>query len=494
MLTPDRSVADYDVGGWHFENTYSKLPNILFDPAYPATVRSPRVAILNYRLAHELGLDFSTLSPEAAAALFAGQVLPAGSYPIAQAYAGHQFGGFTMLGDGRALLLGEHRTPGGQLMDIQFKGSGRTRFSRGGDGRAALGPMLREYVISEAMAALRIPTTRSLAVVTTGEQVYRTTPLKGAILTRVALSHIRVGTFEYISALNDVSKLRTLADYAAERHYPNIIHAQQKYLEFFSAVMDRQASLIAQWQLVGFIHGVMNTDNMSISGETIDYGPCAFMNAYDPNTVFSSIDQAGRYAYGNQPAIGQWNLARFAETLLPLLDPHQETAVAIATESLNEYPALFEKYWLAGMRKKLGLQTDESRDLELIHSLLQWMQEAKADFTNTFRSLSSQDPSAIKQYREPEFSAWHAQWQLRLRSEGRDIESAFAVMKAANPAVTPRNHRVEEALSHAEEHDDLTVLYRLLAVLDSPYETGPDSAFYQDPPPENCSYRTFCGT
>ena len=287
--------------GWRFDNTYARLPDVLFAPAKPAAVRAPRVSILNHRLADELGLDLGAVSPEAAAALFAGQDLPAGSRPIAQAYAGHQFGGFTMLGDGRAILLGEHRTPSGRLVDIQFKGSGRTRFSRGGDGRAALGPMLREYVISEAMAALGIPTTRSLAVVTTGEPVYRESSARGAILTRVAASHIRVGTFEYLAARRDEATLRALADYAIDRHYPELADAPRKYLEFFRAVADRQASLIARWQLVGFIHGVMNTDNMAISGETIDYGPCAFMNAYDPDTVFSSIDHAGRYAYGNQP-------------------------------------------------------------------------------------------------------------------------------------------------------------------------------------------------
>ncbi len=488
------SIANCDGTGWHFDNTYSQLPNHFFEQTNPAKVRSPRVEILNHRLAAELGLNFHALSPEELAALFAGQSLPTGSYPIAQAYAGHQFGGFTMLGDGRAILLGEHRTPAGQLMDIQFKGSGRTKFSRGGDGLATLGPMLREYVISEAMSSLGIPTTRSLAVVTTGDQVYRTSPLKGSILTRVARSHIRVGTFQYIAALNDVSNLRRLADYAVERHYPNIIHAQGKYLEFFRAVMDRQASLIAQWQLVGFIHGVMNTDNVAISGETIDYGPCAFMNAYNPNTVFSSIDQAGRYAYGNQPMIGQWNLARFAETLLPILDSDQENAVTIAMEVLNEFPLQFEKYWLAGMRKKLGFHTNESGDIELVQTLLQWMQESKADFTNTFRSLSQHDPSAMEQYREPKFSAWFSQWKSRLSREERDIESAFITMQAVNPAVIPRNHRVEEALSHAEKHDDLTMLHRLLTVLDSPYKSGSDIAFYQEPPPQDCGYQTFCGT
>ena len=361
MVTPTASVADNNTVGWRFDNTYSRLPNVLFAPAKPATVRAPRVSILNHRLADELGLHLSAMSPEATSALFAGQDLPSGSLPIAQAYAGHQFGGFTILGDGRAILLSEHRTESGRLVDIQLKGAGRTRFSRGGDGLAALGPMLREYVISEAMFALGIPTTRSLAVVTTGEPVYRASPVRGAILTRVASSHIRVGTFEYLAARRDESNLRVLADYAIDRHYPELIDVPRKYLEFFRAVMDRQASLIAQWQLAGFIHGVMNTDNMAISGETIDYGPCAFMNSYNPGTVFSSIDHAGRYAYGNQPAIAQWNLARFAETLLPLLDSDQEKAIAIASELLDEYPALFERYWLIAMRKKLLTAAQRSK-------------------------------------------------------------------------------------------------------------------------------------
>src|SRR3954464_2572485 len=433
MVTPTASCAEPDSVGWRFDNTYARLPDVLFNPASPVAVREPRVAILNHGLADELGLDLGAVPPEAAAALFAGQDLPAGSRPIAQAYAGHQYGGFTMLGDGRAILLGEHRTPSGRLVDIQLKGSGRTRFSRGGDGRAALGPMLREYVISEAMAALGISTTRSLAVVTTGEPVYRESIRRGAVLTRVAASHIRVGTFEY-AARRDGATLRALADYAIARHDPGLIDAPGKYLEFFRAVTDRQASLVARWQLVGFIHGVMNTDNVALSGETIDYGPCAFMNAYDPGTVFSSIDRAGRYAYGNQPGIAQWNLARFAETLLPLLDADQEKAVASAMEVLNEFPAVFERYWLAGMRQKLGLQTDEAGDAELIRSLLDWMQKSRADFTNTFRDLSWEGLPPGDPSRNPDFRTWHSQWQIRLSRDGRPNAEAYAAMQAANPA------------------------------------------------------------
>ena len=494
MDTPTASIADNNTVGWHFDNTYARLPGVLFSPARPAVVRASRVAILNHRLADELGLDLGALAPDAAAALFAGQDLPGGSGPIAQAYAGHQFGGFTMLGDGRAILLGEHRTPSGRLVDIQLKGAGRTRFSRGGDGFAALGPMVREYVISEALAAFGIPTTRGLAVVTTGEPVYRESVRRGAILTRVAASHIRVGTFEYLAARRDESTLRVLADYSIHRHYPELADVPRKYLEFFRAVADRQAALIARWQLVGFIHGVMNTDNMAISGETIDYGPCAFMNAYRPDTVFSSIDHAGRYAYGNQPAIAQWNLARLAEALLPLLDPDQEKAVALATEVLGEYPAVFERYWLAGMRKKLGLQTDEADDIELIRSLLDWMQKSRADFTNTFRDLSSEGPPAGDRYRSPDFQAWYSWWQLRLSRDSRPSASAYAVMRAVNPAVIPRNHRVEEALSAAEDDDDLSILHRLLAALASPYEARADRTKYQDPPLDDGNYRTFCGT
>jgi len=456
-------------------------------------VAAPRVVILNSRLADDLGLNLNTISTEAAASLFAGQDLPSGSRPIAQAYAGHQYGNFTMLGDGRAILLGEHHSPDGQLIDIQLKGAGQTQFSRRGDGRAALGPMLREYLISEAMFALGIPTTRSLAVVTTGETVYREARRQGAILTRVATSHIRVGTFEYLAARDDESNLRVLADYAINRHYPELADSPNRYLEFFRAVMDRQAALVARWQLVGFIHGVMNTDNMAISGETIDYGPCAFMNTYRPDTVFSSIDHAGRYAYGNQPVIAQWNLARFAETLLPLLADQQEKAVAIVTEVLGQYPALFEEHWLAGMRAKLGLQSAEAGDLELAQSLLTWMQNSRADFTNTFRDLSADQLPTGDRYENPEFREWHSRWQLRLNRESRPSMLASAAMRDVNPAVIPRNHRVEEALA-ASESGDLSVLHRLLATLAMPYEAGADSALFQEPPPDECSYRTFCGT
>jgi uncharacterized protein YdiU (UPF0061 family) len=343
------------------------------------------------------------------------------------------------------------------------------------------------------MAGLGIPTTRSLAVVTTGEPVFRQSVRRGAILTRVAASHVRVGTFQYAAALGDEPTLRALADYAIDRHYPELAAAPRKYLEFLRAVVDRQAALIARWQHVGFIHGVMNTDNMAISGETIDYGPCAFMNAYDPATVFSSIDHAGRYAYGNQPRIAQWNLARFAEALLPLLDADQEKAVAVATEVLEDFAVRFEGYWLAGMRRKLGLRTDEAGDAELIQSLLAWMQKYRADFTNTFRDLSD-GPPADDEYQDPDFRAWYARWQERLGRDGQPPDAVVALMRSVNPAVIPRNHRVEEVLSAAEDRDDLSALRDLLAVLASPYEARADVARYREPPPDECGYRTFCGT
>ncbi|MFN6192092.1 MAG: protein adenylyltransferase SelO [Planctomycetia bacterium] len=497
--------------GWNFDNSFARLPAVLFTPAEPARFRAPRVSILNHRLAESLGLSCGDPADPATAAVFAGQVLPAGAEPIAQAYAGHQYGHFTMLGDGRAILLGEQIAPSGKRFDIQLKGAGRTMFSRNGDGLAALGPMLREYIISEAMHALGIPTSRSLAVVTTGETVYRTTPLTGAVLTRVAASHIRVGTFEY-AARRDPAALVALADHAIARHYPEIVaEGPEKYREFLAAVIDRQAALIARWQHVGFVHGVMNTDNMAISGETIDYGPCAFMDAYDPDTVFSSIDAHGRYAYGNQPVIAQWNLARFAETLLPLLDPDADTAIAIATDAIQGFSAAFERAWLSGMWAKLGLETEESGDGELIAELLAWMHAARADWTNTFRDLGSMlDPSTAERaandwYRQPAFAAWQARWLERLGREGRPQETAAARMAAVNPWVIPRNHRVEEALAAATgegsfgldpaDTDPLAATHRLLAVLSSPFQPDAAAAAYAEPPPPTTScYRTFCGT
>lgn len=480
--------------GWQIEHSYAQLPESLFVATQPSPVRDPQIAVLNQRLADELGLNLLGAPPEILAALLAGNQLPDDFQPFAQAYAGHQFGSFTMLGDGRAIMLAEHRTPAGKLVDVQLKGAGRTKFSRGGDGRAALGPMLREYLISEAMFALGIPTTQSLAVITTGEPVYRESVRKGAILVRVAASHIRVGTFELLAARRDDSSLKALADYAIRRHFPSAENSPHKYHSFLRAVIERQAALIAQWQLVGFVHGVMNTDNMAISGESIDYGPCAFMNRYDPATVFSSIDHAGRYAFGNQPAIALWNLARFAEALLSLLDPEQKRAIEIAKETLSEFPTHFDQNWLDGMRRKLGLITPEPNDQELIGSLLGWMRRAEADYTNVFRNLATGHMPTEGYYGDPDFLAWYANWRQRLQRENREEESIFACMRNVNPAVIPRNHRVEEALTAAEETDDLSPLRQLLVVLRSPYEESAANAGYREPPANECGYRTFCGT
>jgi uncharacterized protein YdiU (UPF0061 family) len=480
--------------GWRLDNTYATLPATLHAPATPAPVRAPQLILLNRPLARELGLTLDQQPTESVAALLAGQNLPAELHPIAQAYAGHQFGGFTMLGDGRAILLGEHRTPSGKLVDIQLKGAGRTVFSRGGDGLAALGPMLREYIISEAMFALGIPTTRSLAVVATGEPVYRQTVQRGAVLTRVAASHIRVGTFEYVSARRDRQLLQTLADYVIDRHDPALVDVPDKYEAFLRAVVHRQAALIVQWQLVGFIHGVMNTDNMAISGETIDYGPCAFMNAYHADTVFSSIDHGGRYAYGNQPTIAMWNLARFAETLLPLIDDNQQRAIERATSILHEFKSQFDDRWLQGMRSKLGLRSANDDDAELVQSLLAWMQDSRADFTNTFRDLSQDTLPAGCAYQSREFQTWHARWQARRQQEGTAPQELAAAMRRVNPAIIPRNHRVEEALAAAEQQGDFAPLHRLLAALQQPFADDAELATYREPPADESHYRTFCGT
>ncbi|MDX2193943.1 MAG: YdiU family protein [Gemmatimonadales bacterium] len=474
---------------FRFDTSYLWLPDTLFARAAPARVREPRVVLLNHALAAELGVDLAPLSGEAAAALFAGQAIPPGAEPIAQAYAGHQFGGFTILGDGRAILLGEHVTPGGARVDIQFKGSGQTPYSRRGDGRAALGPMLREYILGEAMHALGIPTTRALAVVTTGEPVLRDRVLRGAILTRVAASHLRVGTFQYLQATRAPDTLRTLADYAIGRHDPALAGAPDRYLAFFRAVLARQAALIARWQGVGFVHGVMNTDNMAISGETIDYGPCAFLDAYSGDAVFSSIDAGGRYAFGNQPVIAQWNLARLAEALLPLFSADEQEAVALATAALDDFPAQFERAWLGVMRAKLGLRTDAADDGDLVVALHDWMEAGGRDFTNTFRALSRDDALPDEWLADAAFADWHARWLARLGREGTAPAAARAAMRAVNPAVIARNHRVEEALAAAEA-DDLAPLEGLVAALRRPF----DEDGYYALPGSGGRYVTYCGT
>ena len=481
--------------GWRFDNSYARLPESFYVPIQPVPVQTPEVAILNHALAESMGLNLGVLSEDAAAMLFSGNALPEGAEPIAQAYAGHQFGNFTMLGDGRAILLGEHVTPNGDRFDIQFKGSGRTPFSRRGDGRAALAPMLREYIISEAMYALGIPTTRSLAVVTTGETVLRETPLHGAVLTRVAASHVRVGTFEYIARKEGAEGIKTLADYVIRRHYPELIEAENPYLKLLNVVIKRQASLVSQWLLIGFIHGVMNTDNMAISGETIDYGPCAFMDAFDPQTVFSSIDYHRRYCYGNQSHIAQWNLARFAETLLPLLHAEQGKAIELAESAIQSFSRIFQDYWMAGMRKKLGFFTEETEDSRLIEDFLTLLHKHQADYTNSFRALTDQSQPDNDLFQAPEFMAWHTRWQERLSRQSESKQAASDLMRANNPAIIPRNHRVESALTAAAEQGDYAVLKQLLNALAEPYADLPQYDDYRKPPAAHervCE--TFCGT
>jgi serine/tyrosine/threonine adenylyltransferase len=480
--------------GWNFDNSYARLPQTFFTSQNPTPVSSPKIAVFNKQVAASLGLNVKTLQGEDGADIFAGNNIPDGASPLAQAYAGHQFGHFTMLGDGRAVLLGEQVTPVGERFDIQLKGSGRTPYSRGGDGRAALGPMLREYIISEAMHGLGIPTTRSLAVVTTGEEIARESYLPGAILTRVAASHLRVGTFQYGARWGSEEELRQLADYAIKRHYPEIEDDENKYLTFLREVIERQAMLITKWQLVGFIHGVMNTDNMTISGETIDYGPCAFMDTYDPATVFSSIDRESRYAYGNQPNIGVWNLARLAEALLPLLHENQEEAVTLAQDKLSDFAQVFETNWLEGMRAKLGLFNEEEEDKPLIKDLLDMMQKHRADYTNTFRALTFDKPEETILQGTSEFTEWLKRWKARLGRQEESKDSSIQLMRNSNPAVIPRNHRVEEALEAANT-GDYSVMERLLGILSNPYAHSPEQTDYTTlPGPSPRPYRTFCGT
>jgi serine/tyrosine/threonine adenylyltransferase len=483
-----------NAGGWNFDNSYARLPELLYTRLNPTAVSSPSLIKLNESLAASLGLDAEALSSSVGAGVFTGNIVPEGAEPLAQAYAGHQFGHFAMLGDGRAVLLGEQIAPDGSRFDVQLKGSGPTPYSRSGDGRAAVGPMLREYMISEAMHGLGIPTTRSLAVVSTGEPVYRYTEEPGAVLTRIAASHIRVGTFQYASYRGTSQDLETLAAYTLQRHYPQAGAGDSVGLTLLREVIKRQASLIAKWQLVGFIHGVMNTDNMALSGETIDYGPCAFMDAYDPSTVFSSIDREGRYAYGNQPKIAGWNLARFAEALLPLLHEDEEQAIERAEDAIAEYPKLYQRYWLAGMRAKLGISDEDPEDEALIAELLAMMNKHHADYTNTFRAMTMGQLEGMFLFSTAEFEAWHARWQARLGRQPESQVSPRSLMQRSNPAVIPRNHRVEEALSAADE-GDYSVMERLLAVLTCPYAYSAEQDEYAALPERtNPAYRTYCGT
>jgi serine/tyrosine/threonine adenylyltransferase len=480
--------------GWRFDNSYSRLPDFFFTRQKPVSVKQPRMLVFNAALAESLGLLSNDWLGEEGARALAGNDLPEGADPIAQAYAGHQFGYFTKLGDGRAILLGEQLTPAGQRVDIQLKGSGQTAFSRRGDGRAALGPMLREYLISEAMAALGIPTTRSLAVISTGETVHRDRPLPGAILTRVAASHIRVGTFEYAAAEGGEDKIRALADYTLQRHYPDLADADNPYLSLLLAVMDRQAALVAQWQAVGFIHGVMNTDNMTLNGETIDYGPCAFMDTYHPTTVFSSIDHQGRYAYANQPPIAQWNLARLAETFIPLLHPDREKALALAIEAVKNFPDRFQEHWLFRMRGKFGLLTQEPEDEAMIESFFTWMEQNRKDFTHSFQTLKNLAlPEAAPPMQDDFWPGFEA-WQARLARQPQSREAVFATLQAHNPVVIPRNRYVEEALEAAEQ-GNMVPFEKLLSRLQTPYASSDeDTEDFLLPAPSAETYRTFCGT
>ena len=488
------SNINIDKAGWSFDNTYSKLPGDLSVKQAPIPVKSPELIILNKDLSKDLNLDFTHIKVADLSQLFSGNLLPTGSESIAQAYAGHQFGHFTMLGDGRAVLMGEHVSKNGDRYDIQFKGSGKTPFSRSGDGRAALGPMLREYIISEAMNRLGVATTRSLAVVKTGENVIRETHLPGAVLTRIAASHIRVGTFQYIAATQKEENLKVLLDYAINRHYPNIKNSRNKALDLLKTIMNIQINLVIDWMRIGFIHGVMNTDNVSICGETIDYGPCAFMDVYNPETVFSSIDQQGRYAFSNQPKIIKWNLARFAECIITLIDDNKDKAIEVATETINSFEKIYEEKWLNMMRDKLGLFGEDINDQVLIMELLTWMNSNKADYTNTFCFLMNENFSNNKIYNDKKFIIWKEKWYNRLKLNNNSHKKYLKLMHSVNPMVIPRNHKVEEALAAAND-GNLEIMNKLLIVLEKPYENQNNITDFQSPAPSSDkNYQTFCGT
>lgn len=483
-----------------FDNSYTSLPIEFYTHTQPEKARSPELVILNYDLLKKLELDFSGISSRQIAEIFSGSQLVSPNHHgyFSQAYAGHQYGNFTILGDGRAVVMGEYLTPSNQRVDIQLKGSGKTVYSRRGDGKATLGPMLREYVISEAMHALGVPTTRSLAVVKTGEAVWREQALPGAVLARVASSHLRIGTFEFAGFTQKQSNVAQLLNYAIERHYPELCDANNKAIAFLHAVMGRQADLIAQWMRIGFIHGVMNTDNMTISGETIDYGPCAFMDNYDPKTVYSSIDTAGRYAYAQQPKIAHWNLSKLAEILLLLVDPDPEKALSITQAAINLFPKIYQDKWRIMMAKKLGLFNQTDADQQLIQDLLSWMVNNKVDYTNTFSDLSQERLPNQPHYQAPEFIAWHKQWQKRLAQQPQSNAEVVALMQSVNPNIIPRNHQVEIALDAANENN-FEPLDNLLIALKEPYNyqqafSEKISRYRQPPGPGQEVCQTFCGT
>lgn len=480
--------------GFNFDTSYSHLPMELWSVALPDQAHRPECVIANKPLAHAMGLTLDTLSSEEMAALFSGSLIPQGTTSLSQAYAGHQFGHFTLLGDGRAHLLGEHITSDGKRLDIQFKGSGRTPYSRRGDGKAALGPMLREYLISEAMYHLGIPTTRSLAVVTTGEMVVRQSTMPGAILTRVASSHLRIGTFEYAAIQEDSSVLSALLNYTIKRHYPDLMSSANRALALLEKVIKQQISLVVHWMRVGFIHGVMNTDNIALSGETIDYGPCAFMDHFDPQTVFSSIDTHGRYAFSQQPKIMHWNLARFAEALLPLIHKDSDQALVLAQTCLQTFSERYQTQWLGMMRNKLGLLGEHEGDQLLVDDLLHWMQERKLDYTNTFLALTDSDASVGQHDQDTFFQQWQLRWQKRRghNSPGKDHVSQ-RLMRDNNPCIIPRNHYVERVLDDALQ-GDFQPFKDFLHVLQRPYDQQEDLHLYQDVPKRGGRYQTFCGT
>ena len=490
--------------GFAFVNTYAALPATFFARQGPVPVANPRLIKFNQELALELGLDWQGLDSRTLASIFSGNLMPSRAEPIAMAYAGHQFGQFVpQLGDGRAILLGEVIDRSGVRRDIQLKGAGRTPYSRDGDGRAAVGPVLREYLVSEAMHALGIAATRALAAVATGEIVFRERGLPGAILTRVAASHVRVGTFQYFAARRDLSSVKCLADYVIERHYPDLKTAEHPYLELLRSVAARQAKLVASWMHVGFIHGVMNTDNMTVSGETIDFGPCAFMDGYDPETVFSSIDGVGRYKFANQPPAAQWNLARFAETLLPLMDSDANRAAAAANEVIAAFADQFEELWLSGMCAKLGLFTREAEDLELVSAWLELMQRNQCDYTLTFRRLcdaveageAAEAQLCASLVHPGEYQQWAARWRSRLAREPQTAKERAASMRKVNPAFIPRNHRIEQAITAAIERDDFAPFEELQLVLARPFEDQKGfEAYAAAPQPAERVLQTFCGT
>ena len=476
--------------GWNLQSSYTQISDKLISELKPDAVTNPSTVIVNNELAKKLGLNLKGMSKKDLSNLFSGNTLPHGSKPFAQAYAGHQFGQFTILGDGRAHIVGEQVTPDGEIFDIQYKGSGRTPYSRGGDGKAALGPMLREYLISEAMYHLGIPTTRSLAVVETGEKVYREVPLKGSILTRVASSHIRIGTFQFLAAHKDYDGMQALLDFSIKRHFRNINFSKNVAIEFIQSVMQKQIKLIVDWMRVGFIHGVMNTDNSTISGETIDYGPCAFMDSYDAKTVFSSIDTQGRYSFANQPSIIHWNLVRLAECLLPLIDKNEKKSIEIAQNTLNDFSSLFKDEWLQMMRKKIGIEDQSDEDEELINNLVKWMQSKNPDFTNTFCNLMNYEHANDEVFEDNDFDTWKKNWKKRVNNK-----EYLKTMININPVLIPRNYLVEEALNEAETNNKLDKFNDLNRAISSPYQLkNVHIKYLMTPSKTNIPYKTFCGT